>query len=403
VSRLLRGSVAGVALLASAHAAYAQTPPLPASNEERPTFVIGGFELRPRLLVLMGVDNNVFNEPENAKRDFAIGVHPDLEVTVKPGPVKVVSLLVSDFLWYKDHESERIANRSASVNVDANLRAFRPFASFSIADTSARPSPEIDARAHRNPQTFSAGATVKIGTRTSAGAKWTHGRERYDDNEAFRGEDLATTLNNESTTIEGIFGVELTPLTSLSLVVGRDDLNFDHTAVRNATATRVLPTLTFSPAGLINGTAAVGYKHFEGDDSSMPDYKGLVMNGSVSVLLGQRYRVETQFARDIQYSYEAALPYYVLTGGRGTLATQLTSIFDVRGTVGYDRMRYQAYNGGDSPGSDRQRVYGGGIGFRIGDRKRLLLQVEFIERNSDRDRQREYTNQRIFGTFTWGA
>lgn len=400
--RRVVGFVASAALLMST-AAYGQTPPPSTSHEERPMFVIGGFELRPRLLVLAGVDNNVFNEAENPKRDFTIGVHPDLEVTVKPGPVKVVGLFVTDFLWFRDYSSERIANRAATVTADANLRAFRPFASFSIADTNARPSAEIDARADRSPQTVSAGATVKLGTRTSVGLKWVLGRLRYEDGQEFRGEDLATTLNNESQTLEGTVGVELSPLTTLSLVVGRDELDFDHTPLRNATATRILPTLTFSPAGLINGTAAVGYKRFDGNDPSMPDYKGLVMNGTVSVLLGQRYRVETQFTRDVQYSYEEAVPYYVLTGGRGTLATHLTSLFEVRATAGYDSMRYTAYDHADSPGTDAQRLYGGGIGFRIGDRKRLLLQVEFIERNSDRDRLREFTNHRIFGTFTWGA
>ena len=97
------------------------------------------------------------------------------------------------------------------------------------------------------------------------------------------------------------------------------------------------------------------------------------------------------------------MPYYVLTGGRGTLATHVTSLLDVRATAGYDSMRYTAYDHGDSPGTDAQRLYGGGIGFRIGDRKRILLQVEFIERKSDRERRREYKNHRIFATLTWGA
>ena len=93
----------------------------------------------------------------------------------------------------------------------------------------------------------------------------------------------------------------------------------------------------------------------------------------------------------------------MLTGVRGTLSTQLTNLLDFRVTAGQERMRYEAYGDAGSPGTDRQRVLGGGIGFRIGDRKRLVIQAEFIERDSPRDRLREFTNHRIFGTVTWGA
>jgi hypothetical protein len=123
----------------------------------------------------------------------------------------------------------------------------------------------------------------------------------------------------------------------------------------------------------------------------------------VSVLLGQRYRVESRFTRDVQYSYEEALPYYVLTGARGTLATQLTNLLDFRLTGGLDQMRYRAYDDAPSPGTDRQHVYGAGVGFRVGDRKRVVLQAEFIERISPRDPTREFKNHRIFGSLTWGA
>ena len=376
----------------------------PPGGDERPTLEAGPFAFRPRLLLhSIGVDNNVFNEAENPKSDLTFGVQPDLEVTTKPGPVKIVWTMATDFLWYKEYTSERTANRSTGLNLDATLRGFRPFASVSYADTSARPSSEIDARAHRRPFSYAAGATLKFGTRSSAGFKFAQSRERYDEDEEFRGENLSDTLNNDTTTVEGSVGLELSPLTSFSVVVGHDDLSFEREPLRNAQSLRVYPTLTFNPAGVINGTAAIGYKWFDGEDPSLPDYKGLAMHGSVSVLLGDRFRVESRFTRDVQYSYEAALPYYVLTGVRGTVATQLTSLLDFRVTAGHDRLRYRAYDGAESPGTDRQGLFGGGIGFRVGDRKRIVIQAEFVERHSTRDRLREFENHRIFGSLIWGA
>ena len=396
----------GAALVAVSSASYAaaQAPPPPPGGDERPTLLVGPLEIRPRLVIhSIGFDNNVFNETENPKRDFTIGAQPDVEFTVKPGPLKVVWLVGTDFVWYKDYASERTVNRSSNLNVDLKLSVLRPFFTYTVADTSGRPSAEIDARARRHPRTFAAGVTAKVASRTNLGFKWSDGRERYEEEESFRGQPLFETLNSDSRTFEGSFGIDLSPLTAFSIVVGHDDLTFVHEPLRNSTSLRIYPTLTFNPAGVINGQASIGYKTFKGDDPSLPDYEGLGMNGSVSVLIGDRYRVESRFSRDVQYSYEDALPYYIQTGVRATLATQMTSLLDVRVTGGYEHMNYKAYDDGQSPGTDRQHVLGGGVGFRIGDRKRVVIQAEFVERNSDRDHLREYTNHRIFGTLTWGA
>jgi hypothetical protein len=389
-------------LLGAATTAQAQTPP--PGGDERPTLTLFGLEMRPRLLFNnIGVDNNVKNEAVNPKKDFTFGAQPDLEITARPGPFKVVFLSSSEFLWYQKYKEERMLNRSSTVTVELNTPILRPFFSFGTQNTKARPSPEIDVRAQRHPRTMSAGAYLKLATRTNLMFKWVEARERFDEDQFFRGQDLAETLNSTSTTYEGSIGIDVTPLTQFSLVGGRDELRFDRAPLRDANVVRVMPTLSFNPQGPINGSLAVGYKVFEGLDPSLPAYKGVAMNGTISVLLGVRYRLETRLTRDVQYSYEETLPYYVLTGGRATLATQLNEFLDVRLTGGQDNMRYSAFDGGDSPGTDRLKVYGGGIGFRIGDRKRFVIQAEFTERDSDRDALRGYKNHRVFGTLTWGA
>ena len=382
--------------------AQAQTPP--PGGDERPTLTIFGLEVRPRLTFNnIGVDNNVKNEAVDPKKDFTFGAQPDLEVTARPGPFKIVFLSGTEFLWYQKYKEERMLNRSSTITAEVNTPLLRPFVSYSTQNTKARPSPEIDVRAQRHPRQISAGATLKLATRTSLTFKWVEARERFDDEEFFRGQNLADTLNSTSTTYEGSVGLELTPLTHFSIVGGRDELRFERAPLRDANVVRVLPTLSFNPQGPINGSLAVGYKVFEGVDPSLPAYKGMAANGTISVLLGVRYRLETRLTRDVQYSYEETLPYYVLTGARVTLATQLNDLLDVRMTAGQDNMRYSAFTGGDSPGTDRLKVYGGGIGFRIGDRKRFVIQAEFTERDSDRDALRGYKNHRVFGTLTWGA
>ena len=388
-------------LLGSVSSAAAQTPP--PGGDERPTLTILGLELRPRLLFNnIGVDNNVKNEAVNPKKDFTFGAQPDLEITARPGPFKVVWVTGTEFLWYRKYKEERMVNRSSNVTAELSNSIFRPWVQYGVSNTKARPTAEIDARAQRRPRTIAAGLSLKLATRTSLAFKWTEYRERYDEGQFFRDQDLAETLNSRTTALEGAIGLTLTPLTSISLVGGRDEIRFDRAPIRDADVIRIAPTVTFSPAGPMNGTLSIGYKRVDGVDPSMPDYSGLAMNGTLSVLLGMRYRLETRLTRDVQYSYERALPYYVLTGGRGTLATQLNNWLDVRITGGQDRMNYRGFDGTDE-GIDRLTVYGAGLGFRLGDRRRFVIQTEFTERTSGRDALRGYKNHRVFGTLTWGA
>ena len=116
-----------------------------------------------------------------------------------------------------------------------------------------------------------------------------------------------------------------------------------------------------------------------------------------------RYKLDTTFTRDVRYSYQDDLPYYLVTGGRATLAVQAFGEFELRVLGGRESMAYRGTTGTTQPGSDFLTSYGGGIGRRLGDRVRVVLDLERIERTSDRDPTREYTNHRIAASLTWGA
>jgi hypothetical protein len=46
--------------------------------------------------------------------------------------------------------------------------------------------------------------------------------------------------------------------------------------------------------------------------------------------------------------------------------------------------------------------YGGGFGYRIRDRLRVGMNIEWSGRDSELSDDREYRNRRIFASFTWG-
>lgn len=375
-----------------------------AEDPDRLTLTIGPLSVRPRLVFSnVGVDNNVFNERENPKSDFTFTATPDVELSINPGRLKLSYLSGTEFVYFRTYTSERSSSRSFSTRAELDLNILRPFVSYASAHTSSRAGSEIDIRARRHPRSAAAGTRVRIASRTSlllsAGRKW----EAFDADEVFRGQSLAAALNSETHSFEGALVVALTPLTSLSLAAVHEQTRFDVATIRNADSLRVGPTLTFSPLGLLSGTASVGYRRFSGRDEGLQDFSGLVASGTLHLILGGRFKFDTAFVRDVTYSYEADAPYYVISGGRATLASQVVGPLDVRVTGGREVLRYRGLAGLASPGHDTVNIYGGGIGYRLAERVHVSLVAEYRNRHSTRDASREYDNNRIFATLNWGA
>lgn len=392
------------ALLAGAPArARAQTP-----DDDRQAVRVGPFALKPRLAITnVGVDYNVFNERVDPKRDFTFTAAPDVEVSVHPGRLRLAYTSGSELVYYREYTSERSVNRSFGARADLDLTVLKPFATFASSHTSARTNAEIDARARHHPRLYSAGTRLKLATRTEMVFTVREGQDLFDEGEAFRGVDLARTLDQTTRGYDAAFNVILTPFTTAGVVVSKEQQRFERSPLRDADSWRIAPTLTFSPLGLITGTASVGYRQFNGLDPQLPDYTGVVAAGSVGILFVGRYKLDTTFTRDVRYSYEEALPYYLVNGARATLAAQAIGLLELRLLGGRESMDYRAAGGAlgaaSSPGSDVLTSYGAGAGYRVGDRARLVVDVEFSHRASTRDVSREYANHRILASLIWGA
>lgn len=374
------------------------------ADPERPTVRLGPVEFRPRLAFTnVGIDYNVFNERVNPKRDFTFVATPDLEVSLHPGRLRLAYTTGTEFVYFRQYSSERSLNRNLGARADLDLTILKPFASFTSAQTSARANSEIDVRAEHRPRTYAAGTRLKIASRTEMVFTAREARDLYVDGEEFRGIDLARTLDQKTRGYDAAFNVALTPFTTAGVVVSTEQTRFDRSPLRNSDTLRIVPTVTFSPLGLITGTASIGYRRFNGLDASLPDYSGLVSAGSIGILFVGRYKLDTTFTRDVRYSYEDVVPYYLVTGGRGTLAAQAFGQLELRILGGRESMAYRGGVAATVPGTDRLTSYGGGVGYRIGDRARVVVDVEFIHRLSDRDPSREYRNHRIAASLTWGA
>ena len=388
--------------LLAASAAAAQSSPQRDPVEDAPMRV-GPFGLTPVIVIRdVGRDNNVFNESTDAKSDFTATLSPKLDVITHPGPLLLTLSTTSDYIYYQKYASERAANIGSSVRADFTFGPVRPYLSASGGNTKDRVNREIDARARHRDRDYTAGTRVQLyeGLFVSGGVRQTS--ITYDEDAVFRGENLAENLDKQMKGVDASVGVALTPLTTVSVSVSKERDRFDLSPERDSDTLRIMPTVTFSPLAMLNGTAAFGYRRFTPVSPLVPDYRGFVANLTLGTTIHERHRIDASFGRDVQYSYEEADVYYVETSIQGTWTWQVTGPLDLRLSGSRARMHYPARELDPSTDEDFATTYGAGVSWRLRPTLRAGVNADWRGRDSERGDDRGYDNRRIYATVTWG-
>lgn len=366
------------------------------------TIVYGPLTLSPSLIIKgLGLDDNVFNEAVDPKSDFTLTLTPRASVGLRARRIRLTYVSAVDYVYYDAYASERGTNVTSEVRADVDLGRLRPYASLVGTNTRNRLNTEVDARARHHDLTYNAGLALRVASRTRVLLNARRSTIEYEPDATFRGVSLQESFDGRVERIEAGLGVDLTPITTLSVLGQREQQRFNLSRSRNSNSWRVSPTLTFSPTGLLTGTASLGYRHFDAVDQTLPDYSGLVASVTIGATVSGRHQVQATYLRDVQYSYDPSTPYYVANGGTVTWTTIVAGPFDVRGTVGRTLMHYRGDIG--DRGTDTSTTDGGGIGYRFSEHARLGVNAEWVERHSDRSADRGYRSRRIFASLTWGS
>jgi len=365
---------------------------------------IGPLSIQPTLLIQnIGRDRNVFNDPDHPKSDFTMTVSPKADVTFHARSLKMTLAQTTDYVYFKQYTDQRGTNQYNTFRADVTLGALQPFAGVNVSNTRGRLNNEIDARARHTSVSYFAGAKLNLFSHTSVGAAVRQSRLKFADGTEFRGESLTRAFNGHDRGIDANIGFALTPLTSLMLVVSKEEQRFDGAPERNADSIRVAPTLSFSPLGLINGTAAFGYRRYTARDPRTPDYSGFVAQVTTAMRLYDRHRVEVTILRDLTYSYERAATYYI--GNSYSVAWTYAFIgpMDMRLSASRNLMRYHATADAPTGGDDNYSAYTAGLGYRIARHIRAAVNGDWQRRRSVRAANRQFDNNRVYGSLTWGG
>jgi hypothetical protein len=179
---------------------------------------------------------------------------------------------------------------------------------------------------------------------------------------------------------------ELTPLTSLTFDVGRQQERFEVSPLRDADSTQINAGLRFDEFALVSGVAQIGFRDYKPLSSDVPGYRGATSSVNLEYVAFGSSRLNVLVGRDVQQSFDIDQPYYLQTGFSGSITQQIYGPLDVEGRGGRQWLAYRDRLGAIGvivDREDRVQSYGGGIGYRLGEDLRIGFNVDHLERESE--------------------
>ena len=278
-----------------------QTAPVSDPLEGMPIRV-GPLGLSPTLTITnFGFDDNVFNDSENPQSDFTMIVTPRVQARLRNGKILWSGSLATGLVYFKKFDDERSIDYASDGRINVDLDWFRPFALAMVQDTRERLNVELDVRAPRTQTTLATGGRATISPKTGVVYDIRHTGVRFAEGVVFDGVPLSQTLNSGVNTFMGGLEFYLTPLTTVSINASREQQRFSETPDRDSNTFRIMPTLRMEAPAIIEGSLAVGYRRFTPVSPELPEYNGLVAQGSLSHTFLDRTKVDLIVSRDVQY------------------------------------------------------------------------------------------------------
>ncbi|MBC7364510.1 MAG: outer membrane beta-barrel protein [Candidatus Aminicenantes bacterium] len=279
---------------------------------ERAAWKIGPFHLQPAILVKdVGYDSNIYYHPE-AVSDFWLTAGPAFNLYLMAKRKIIVHLYESpQYVFFWKTKRERTWNNY--FNGDISLSFNKILFTFGGNYNNARErwSYEIDIRPRRKEKGMFASLLYQKSSRVSV-----EGRVRridYDyESIDYNGVNIGERLSHREDYLSGRIYYGLNPRIRYFLEgeIGRFD--FKNPASSGDSHSQSFYTgFEFSPTGRIRGQIKIGYKKFDTLASDLPDFKGLVGESSVNLILGKLLMLRGAYVRDVNFSIWSRSAYYV--------------------------------------------------------------------------------------------
>jgi hypothetical protein len=365
---------------------------------------IGPLWMKPSLaLTNLGVDNNVFNDETDQKKDFTFTVSPRTDLWLRAGRTWLRGTIIEDVIWYQKYSTQRAGNSSYSANWLVPLNRLTMSVGAMRLDTKERPDFEIDERARRVETTFDGSASFRLLADTSLGARVGRRHVAFAEDVVFRGVNLRDELTRTSTTTGVSASHRLTPMTTISVEVDREEVQFDFTPDRDTNSNLVMAKAAFDQFAVLKGSITLGYRNFKPLAADVPGYSGTIVAVDLSYMAFGATKIIGKGTRDVQFSYDSTRPYYLQNGYSLEVVQQLFGPLDVAIRAGTATVAYRDRGGTSAPGNrpDRTRLYGAGIGYHMGEDIRIGVNIDQQKRTSPIGGH-SYEGLRVWTAVTYG-
>jgi hypothetical protein len=376
-----------------------------APNPANASMRLGPVGLTPRLQIEdLGVDSNVFYAPDHPTSDFVAVIAPSVDASMRVGRAIVSGTTTLQWMYFQKTANQRSLNLNQTARVDVPLTRIAPYIEGAYVHSRQRPNLEIDERVQQIEQRGRAGTVVHLGAFTSVDVSAAADHLDFSAG-AFGDELLANALNRDSRSGRVEVRRNLTALTTLVVRTDVQQDRFEFATIRNTDSLSAVAGLDFRPSALISGTAHVGFKATNAKSALVPDFRGLVSDVNVSYVLREQTRFTVKVGRDVDYSFEDAWPYFLITSVNLEVKQAIGLRWDVVARGGHSLLSYRTLR--DEPADvDADRVdvvdlVGAGVGRHLGDDVRVGVDLNYQRRRSPVP-LRSYHGYRLGGSVTYG-
>lgn len=390
-------------LLAAPAALRAQSlPPPPTGPVEDPADTakvkIGPLFMQPAFgFRNVGIENNVFNDPADPRRDWTATVNMGMLAGVRYGPGRLTVKTSTDYVYFAKYATERSIDGATRVQAEIRTDRFRTWIGMDRSKTHDRAGFEIDSRAGRELPAYDAGAEYRFGFRLGTRVMVRQREVKYEDEEFFRGLALKDALNAayDEASLQLLY--EISPLSNFRVSGEASRSRFEVATIRDAGERALFVGIEGKKDAAIEGFIDVGWRERIPVNPAAPSYSGVVARASASFVLWEEVLVSFGADREIPWSYEEAFTFYVQQGGSSVITWRMHDRFDIFATGKRYELTYdRAVDPAAVLRTDTIFGYGGGFGFFIRGYPGTRLGLT-VERNARASvlADRRYDNTRL--------
>jgi hypothetical protein len=272
------------------------------------TFRLGPFYLSVLAPFNVGVDDNVYNSPDDPVADRSASITPTLQVVLpmtRHARIRASGGIVPQY--FHREASERFTDLFGDVRGEVDLGPITAFGGMGEGRYRQRFTMEIDERVQRHQSTEVFGATLHMGRRLTMTASQLRTTSTVDPEATLDGGNINEFLDRRTVTRRVELGVPITRKTTLLPFVDFITDEFLHPSpdlARTVDSARYGLGLSFSDLAFFNGTAFFGIRHY-GAGQGVPPYNGPFLGVNLGSPFILNSRLNLSAGRDVNYS---ALP-----------------------------------------------------------------------------------------------